>query len=634
MSGICGILRFDGEPAQPRAIDAMQRALAHLGPDGAFSICDGPVGLGVLAMNITAEDAFDAQPLAGERGELLAADLRLDNREALAGALEIGAETLSRTPDSALLLAAYARWGEDCVDHLLGDFAFALWDARTRRLFLARDHMGQRHLFFHRGEGFFAFASEIRGVWAAPETPRTVCEAGLEETLLRRWHSRPLGRTRFEGIEHLCGGEVMTIAAEGRTERRRYWAPCAAPEHERRDDAYYVAAYRRMLEEAVACRVRRTVRPCALLLSGGFDSAAIAALSGPALGGKSLVAVSSLPSDPDDRSPTKTRSWVELCRRAMPHLDVHVAGRPAGDVFPPPDPNADGASGVSRFVNGEIYRVAASAGARLIMDGHGGDYTLNPRGYFPVARLLALGRWKAFAAEFAAQAKAERMPPWRSAWSHVVAAFVPPLARRVVVGLRTGAGIAAPREPINREFIRRLRRSSGPLADAVAPSLRRPRENLRRALRRMQNQSVLAGTFAAQHGLKFTQPFHDKRVVELALAIPEDLYFRNGRSRYLARTALADVLPADFQTRSWRNIPRIPDLLEIARAQEPKMLAEIDRLQAVPKLAMYFDFARMRRMVVQTPADRRNAWAAGRVRSGMRALAWAIHLDWLMQDNA
>jgi asparagine synthase (glutamine-hydrolysing) len=635
LSGICGILRLDREAVDRSAIDAMLRALGHLGLDGTASICDGSIGLGYQALQVTREDAFDSQPLAAGQ-VLLAADLRLDNRESLAQALAITPAQLVETPDSVLLLAAYQRWGEACVDHLIGDFAFAIWDASARRLILGRDHLGQRHLFFHRGDGFLAFATEIKGVWAAPETPRRISEAGLEETLARAWYRRPPGRTAYEGIESLCGGTVMTVQADGAVTQRRYWQPHAAAQHLNRDEAYYREAYRSVLEEAVACRVRRTTRPCSLLLSGGFDSASIAALAGPALKGRKLVTVSSVLEGADDASPTTARHWVEFCRRAMPHLDVRYATRVGRSIFstvPPPD--ADDGASVNRYVNEEMFRVAASSGARVIMDGYGGDYTLNPRPPFPVARLLTKGRLGEFVTEFVAQARADGMPLWRSVWSHLLAAFVPSGLRRLRADLRGGNPLSRPRDPVNPEFARRMRHAGvGPNSIRYALRFMNPRANLERALRRLQNQDVLAGTLCARHGLQFTQPFHDKRVVELALAIPEDLYFRDGRQRFLARTALAGVLPPEFQTRSWRNTPLIPDLLKMANAQEPRMLAEIDRLQAIPRLAAYFDFARMRRMVVQRRSDAGNPWAAGRVRRGMRALLWALHIEWLGHDNS
>jgi asparagine synthase (glutamine-hydrolysing) len=615
----------------------MLRTLAHLGPEGASSVCDGALGLGYRAMHITREDAFDAQPLADPAG-LLVADIRLDNREELASQLAIESGALATSPDGELLMAAWRRWGEACVEHLIGDFAFAIWDAVARRLVLGRDHMGQRHLFYHRGEGFLAFATEIKGVWAAPDVPRRISDGGFEETFVRKWHMRPAERTTFDEIQGLRAGSVMTIESDGTMADRRYWEPRAAPAHLGRDEAYYRRTYRSVLAEAVACRVRRASRPCSLLFSGGFDSASIAGLAGAALGERKLVTVTSALPESAEASAVDARGWVEACRATMQHLDVRYATRSGRDLFSGLEraiASNDGYVSVNTYVNDEIYQTAAAAGARVVMDGHGGDYTLNPRGYFPVARLLAMGRWREFGAEFLATARATRKPLWRTAWSDVLAAFVPAGVYRAFRLWRAGEPVSAPRDPISPDLSQRVRspgstRGSG----QVAPRLVHSRENLARALRRMQNYPMLAGMLPAMHGLEFTQPFHDKRVVELALAIPEDLYFRDGRPRYLARTALADLLPPSFQTRPRRNTERIPDLMQMAKAQEPRMLAEIDRLQSIPKLTGYFDFPRMRRMVVQTPADSRNPWAASRVRRAMRALVWAMHLEWFLRKNA
>jgi asparagine synthase (glutamine-hydrolysing) len=173
LSGIHGIVRFDGGAVSQRDLERQSNALAHRGPDRRNFWHDGAVGMGHLLMRITAEDSFDAQPVHDrDAGLTLVADARLDNREELAGALAIDAAQLRELPDSALLLKAYRRWGTDCVEHLIGDFVFAVWDAPERKLVLGRDHMGQRHVFFHRGQDFFAFASEPKGLWALPDVPQ------------------------------------------------------------------------------------------------------------------------------------------------------------------------------------------------------------------------------------------------------------------------------------------------------------------------------------------------------------------------------------------------------------------------------------------------------------------------------
>ncbi len=269
MSGICGIFRFDGTPVSERDLDRQIKRLAHRGPDRARAWTAGSIGLGHLMMRITREDAYDAQPLHGA-GLSLVADLRLDNREELAAALSIGTTALADMPDSALLLAAYKKWDSDCVDHLVGDFAFAIWDGRKQSLTLGRDHIGQRHVFYHKADGFFAFATEIKGLWALPQVPRLLIEARIPQALLFD-EPTDVGATDYVGIRALPGGSVLTVNADGATAIRRYWEPHADPAHVGRDEAYYIETYRKVLTEAVACRLRRASTMAGLFMGGGFE---------------------------------------------------------------------------------------------------------------------------------------------------------------------------------------------------------------------------------------------------------------------------------------------------------------------------------------------------------------------------
>jgi asparagine synthetase B (glutamine-hydrolysing) len=178
MSTIFGVLRFDSGVGSDHDLKRMSRALAHRGPDGTKFIVNGPVALGHGLMRVNREDAFEAQPLCDRNTDIiLVADLRLDNREELSSALGLAPTELHDTPDSALLLRAYKQWGEDCGQHLLGDFAFAIWDAIENKLVLGRNHMGQRALHYHRGQDFFVFATEIKALWSYPHVPRVLSDA-------------------------------------------------------------------------------------------------------------------------------------------------------------------------------------------------------------------------------------------------------------------------------------------------------------------------------------------------------------------------------------------------------------------------------------------------------------------------
>lgn len=192
MSAIFGILRFDCVAVSTRDLERMGNTLAHRGPDGRKFVVDGCAGLGHCLMRVNQEDHFEAQPIRDRVTDLtLVADCRIDNREELAEQFGIGAVELHDMPDSALVLNAYKTWGEECAAHLIGDFAFAVWDGRAGKLVLGRDHMGQRNIFHHEGENFFAFATEIKALWALADVPRRLLDQEIAAHFHKMGGQRP-----------------------------------------------------------------------------------------------------------------------------------------------------------------------------------------------------------------------------------------------------------------------------------------------------------------------------------------------------------------------------------------------------------------------------------------------------------
>ena len=185
MTALAGVWHFDGRPDAARDCARMLEAQRRYGPDSIGQWSDGGVALGRRLMQVLPEDAYDGQPLIGGAGRyVLVADVRLDNRNELINLLQIpGADALTRS-DAAILLAAIERWDKSCLKHLIGDYAFALWDTALRRLLLARDPLGQRPLHYHRGNGFFAFASMPKGLHALPEVPYGPDEQRIAELLV------------------------------------------------------------------------------------------------------------------------------------------------------------------------------------------------------------------------------------------------------------------------------------------------------------------------------------------------------------------------------------------------------------------------------------------------------------------
>ena len=636
MSGVFGIVNIDGAAVSAADLDRQKGALKHLGPDRAEHWCGGQAGLGAMLMRVTGEDLFDRQPLRQD-GLVFVSDARIDNREEVATALGIGEAALQDMPDSALLFAAFRAWRNGCVERLVGDFVFAVWDEAASTLTLARDHMGQRHVFFYPGKTFFAFATEKKGLWALPDVPRELPEAEIAEAMMLGSRLRSAGpMTAPNPVKWLPGGTILTLAANGVVTLNRYWAPRADPKHLGQDEAYYEKTYREVLAEAVACRLRRATTPAGILFSGGFDTTSIAALAGPVLApkGRKLIAASSVMPEDYKGDIHCARAWVEVSRQHMPHLDVRYVTREGLDIFTDLEKaflSADNFHSPGRYANDALYRAIAATGARVAMDGHGGDYTINPTAQRYFVNRLRKGQLRLFWREWRARRRflgTTHGVLFRTA----IAQHLFPGLKQALVRRRNGLPVTGLGSPVNQAFLEEMRGGAPPAPGR--PKGGSDHDRMQATLDGLHSASAMGGSISsASHGMEFTQPFHDKRVVELGLAIPEELWIKHGRERHLARTTLKDLLPPPFQTRPPGTEDLQPDFLAMSKRIEPKVMAEIDRMEAAGKLTRIFDFPRMRRMLTRRRIDQHASGNEFDIRQAMRAFVIARYIEWFNGGN-
>ncbi|MES2056450.1 MAG: asparagine synthase-related protein [Pseudomonadota bacterium] len=642
MSAIFGVVRTDGALVSEREIGRMANTLAHRGPDGRHIAVHDGVGMGHCLMRVTQEDWHEAQPIR-DGGITLVADIRLDNREALASALGIDDTALRDMPDSVILLAAYRHWGGECASHLLGDFTFAIWDSATRALTVARDHMGQRGLFYHHGDGFFAFASEAKALWAVEGVPRRLSEKAIGYRLLFPVDITP-GATLYDRIAILPGGCLLVLTGDGSCEMRTYWEPQPAPEHIGRDETYYIEAYRRVLGEAVACRLRRLTRPPALLFSGGFDSGGIAALAAPVVvaQGRQLIALCSALAEDAPPPVRDSRAAAEAFRR-YPHIDLRYFVR--GDETPFSDIEATFAatedSAGTAYVRRGLYRMASSAGARLVLDGTGGDVTLNVRAGAMLGRFLLRGRVITFAREVRARRRVTGRSLRHVIREDVLPALIPLWLSAAIRSYRRRGVPMWRTRAINAAFAQRLFDDGtiNPKRLIVpAPAYHRWQARWLDFLRKMAWGEPLETILAASEGLTYSRPYQDRRVVELSLAIPEALQFRCGNERYLARQALADVLPERLLRSGPGNVSEGPDMYRALRDSVPAALAAVQTLDQDSRLSRYIDFAKVMESIAPLNAavDRPEEISRLNLRAlhrASRTIALARFIAWFDDSN-
>src|SRR5580704_2103131 len=275
MCGITGIMQFRGARVEPETLRQMCAAMFHRGPDDEGIYTAGSVGLGVRRLSIV-DLATGHQPLSNEDGTVwIVFNGEIYNHAALRKDLEAKGHQYRTHSDTETIVHLYEEYGQDCVHHLRGMFAFAIWDVRRQRLFIARDRLGIKPLYYQLTSQQMVFGSEIKVILACPGTSPQLDRAVLPEYLAFGYLSS--GQTFYNGIRKLMPGHWMEVDPSGQVRIQRYWDLPLTQSEQPHPESYYIQTYREMLEQAVSSHLMSDV-PLGVFLSGGVDSSAVAAL--------------------------------------------------------------------------------------------------------------------------------------------------------------------------------------------------------------------------------------------------------------------------------------------------------------------------------------------------------------------
>jgi asparagine synthase (glutamine-hydrolysing) len=277
MCGFCGILRFSKSTGvDPSLIAHMSATLTHRGPDDAGLYVEGQIGIGHRRLSII-DVAGGHQPMKSHAygvSQVIVYNGENYNYMALRRELKGLGHTFRTASDTEVLLTAYGEWGNDCVNHLRGMFAFAIWDESKKSLFLARDRMGIKPLYYYQDDEFVIFASEIKAIFASGMVESSMEYSALDSFLTLGYVPGPM--TMSKGISKLLPGHSITIDENGKTEVECYWNfnkitpnPISFSGAQEKLD--------QLLTDSVEMRLMSEV-PLGVFLSGGLDSSAITAL--------------------------------------------------------------------------------------------------------------------------------------------------------------------------------------------------------------------------------------------------------------------------------------------------------------------------------------------------------------------
>lgn len=515
----------------------------------------------------------------------LVGDLRLDNREELLARLD---GPTRDSPDAELALAAYLRWGEACPRHLLGDFAFALWDGRRRRLLLARDPLGVKPLHYAQAGPLFVVASEAQQVLRHPAVPRRLDEIAVADYLAG--HAGEPERTFFRDVQRLPAAHLLAATLET-VKIERFWSLPEARILYRRDDDY-TDRFLELFRRSVADRLRTASGSAGVLMSGGLDSCSVAAVAHGALAGQDgtpRLFAGSFVFDRLGRCDER-----EHIRATASHLGLETELVPAErfPVFAGSEALLPALEEPFTVWDGcfqEMLRQVRRRGAGVLLTGHGSDDLLAGsvliyadrlrRG--DLAPLLEVGRYAA-----------GRGRAWRWVLYNYLARPLLPAGLDRMIG-RVTRSAPEPGLPdwIDKSFIQRTglleRHPSAPQFPATA----------RHAIHERFLQTHWEGTVrwydrhAHQQGVAVRHPFLDRLLVEFLASIPPDQLFRAGSYKPFLRRAMKGLLPETVRLRPTKT--EFKSFLDLSLRASDAAVAPLLKASAVSRLG-FVDIERLR----------------------------------------
>ena len=554
MSGIAGLIYLDGRPVVQPDLERMASTLNHRGPDGGGIWCHESAGLAHRLLHTTPESLHEVLPRRSRNSNVvLTADARIDNRDDLIRLLRLGNRPPHEITDSELILHAYEQWGEQCPEQLLGDYAFAIWDASQQRLFCARDAYGVNPFFYHHQPGrLFVFGSEIKALLAHDDVPDQVNEAQIRRFMHWNWGSGE--STFYRDILRLPAAHALSVTASG-LKTWRYWAPDPEREVRFKSDAEYEEAFRDVFSEAVRCRLRSAF-PVGSMLSGGIDSSSIACTARTLLANENRAALHTFSLVFDAAADCDERRFINpvLAQGGFePHLIL------ADDLTPLDDIDRvhwhlDEPAHVCLYaLPWAKYRTAAAHSTRVLLDGLMGDEILGNRASeWQLTELARKGRLIKLLTTTHQYARNMGRSPWLVLRKEVARPLAPASVARAWRALRRRPAHELNLNGLSGSFVAPSNTPGNGARAALPPVRRTIRERHASAAdaRWYHGPFGLANLMAAAHGVEARYPFVDRRVVEFCVALPIEQKFRGGWPRSIVRRSLGGILPEEVR---WRT---------------------------------------------------------------------------------
>ncbi|MDP4186425.1 MAG: asparagine synthase-related protein [Bacteroidota bacterium] len=549
MSAIYGIVHLSESPVEKDDLERMQKGMAYWGPNGAYTWQEGQASLGQLMMCATPESLLEKYPLFDESGNLvLMAAARIDNRQELFEQFSISTSDRRQVTDSLLILKAYQKWGKDCVLHLVGDWAFAIWDRLQKKLFLARDHHGNTGMFYYYAPGFFVFSSALKGILSLPRVPKEPNPFRIAQILVS-WQEQD-NQTSYQNIFHLPPAHFLEISEHSKPKLTQYWDINNIQLLNFRNDSDYVDAFLEIYREAVHCRLR-TIRKAGLTLSGGLDSGSVTALASedykkygidckiPAFTSVPLVETSQWISP---RLFGDEQKLAKATAGFCGNIDLQFIKAEQTSPLEGIEKMIELRDEPSHAAGNHFWIVALMAEAQkqgidVLLTGQGGNGTVS----WPTGNNLSTGKLS--------DARLDDFRHLKTIKSKILKPMVPVPVLEFYHLLKHGHNPWLAYSAISTAFAQDIQ-----LGKLMKEMKHDPNFAINPFTREAHRQIINPGcsqlgtiwqSNSAGFSIEVRDPTLDRRLIEFCFAVPDDQYVRNGKGRMLLRRAMKGYMPEE-----------------------------------------------------------------------------------------
>lgn len=557
MSAITGIYHLNHAPLQPELGMQVMEALQRYPADYVHTWLNEDVFLGCHAQWVTPESITERLPHYDyERGLAITADAIIDNRSELFEKLQVRLTDRKEMADSTLILLAYQKWGKDAPKHLIGDFAFVIWDQQNRSLFGARDFSGSRTLYYARTKELFAFSTTIQPLFSIP---------GLNKQLNEQWMSEFLAipitteavdlfTTVYKHVGQIPPAHSILVV-DGEIKFSRYCTIVAEDKLKLRSNEEYEEAFRDVFQTAVSSRLR-THREVGANLSGGLDSGSVVSFAAKALRqeNKKLHTFSYVPLD-------DFKDWTPKSRVANERQNIQTTVRHVGNIndqyfnFPEMNPLTEVDDWLdimetpykfyeNSFWMKGIYQQAHEQDVGVLLTGSRGNWTIS---WGPAldyqATLLRSFKWFRFYNELQLYSKDLGIKKSR------IFPVVGKKAFPQIAKLISSKNVPSQPDLINPEFAKRTNvyeRLQEHGYDFWGNSLQNVYEVRKQQFEQLYYWNI-TGTVGCKQSLRYSlwerDATNDLRVIRFCLSVPEEQFVQNGLDRSLIRRSTKNYLP-------------------------------------------------------------------------------------------